>query len=387
MDSLFSDYNSGILSSAQPPCLSLYLPTHRSHPDNYQDPIRFRNLVKKLEESLAQKYSEREFRPLFKPFETLLADHDFWQHTLDGLAVLSAPDLFRVYQLQRPVPELAIVAESFHLKPLMRILQSSDGYHILGISRHNVVLYEGNRDVLDKVQLPDDFPQSSEEFAGQRTRESSVSSWTYDAGVGGAGTSGGGVPSGRDVKAEQMEAETDRFFRAVDRALLERYSRPSRYPLLIAALPEQSSLFRKISHNPFLLEASIDKHPDSLKIEELRASSWQVVEPYYLKRLAGLIEMFETARTQEMGDHDLAQVARSAVSGRVSTLLIEAERSIPGRIDETTGRIEFDDLRDPEVDDLLDDLGELVQKNGGEVVIVPAERMPTKSGIAAIYRF
>jgi hypothetical protein len=44
-------------------------------------------------------------------------------------------------------------------------------------------------------------------------------------------------------------------------------------------------------------------------------------------------------------------------------------------------------LAHPEVDDLLDDLGELALKKGGQVVIVPQERMPTKTGIAAIYRF
>jgi hypothetical protein len=36
---------------------------------------------------------------------------------------------------------------------------------------------------------------------------------------------------------------------------------------------------------------------------------------------------------------------------------------------------------------VLDDLGELVVNKGGEIVIVPAERMPTRTGIAAIYRF
>lgn len=39
------------------------------------------------------------------------------------------------------------------------------------------------------------------------------------------------------------------------------------------------------------------------------------------------------------------------------------------------------------MDDVLDDLGELVLKKGGEVIIVPAERMPTSTGAAAIYRF
>jgi hypothetical protein len=83
----------------------------------------------------------------------------------------------------------------------------------------------------------------------------------------------------------------------------------------------------------------------------------------------------------------VAQVADRALAGRVATLLIEADRNLPGRVDATTGRIEFADLSDPRVDDLLDDLGELVLKNRGQVVIVPAGRMPTRTGLAAIYRF
>jgi len=68
--------------------------------------------------------------------------------------------------------------------------------------------------------------------------------------------------------------------------------------------------------------------------------------------------------------------------------MIDADRQIPGRIDPATGRIEFDDLAQrPEVDDLLDDLGELVLKMGGQVVVVPAQRMPTQTGAAATYRF
>lgn len=36
------------------PCLSLYQPTHHILPENLQNPLRFKNLVKQLEESLSQ---------------------------------------------------------------------------------------------------------------------------------------------------------------------------------------------------------------------------------------------------------------------------------------------------------------------------------------------
>ena len=67
--------------------------------------------------------------------------------------------------------------------------------------------------------------------------------------------------------------------------------------------------------------------------------------------------------------------------------MIEAERHVPGRIDPSSGQVEHSDLAHPEIDDVLDDLGELVLNKGGQVVIVPAERMPTHTGIAAIHRF
>jgi hypothetical protein len=128
-------------SVRQQPSLSLYQPTHRHRPENQQDPIRFRNLVKKLETSLRQKYPAVETRLLLKPFEALANDHDFWTYTMDGLAVLGGPNLFRVFQLQRPVAELAVVAGSFHTKPLQRFLQSVGRYQVLGLS-------------LSKIRLP-----------------------------------------------------------------------------------------------------------------------------------------------------------------------------------------------------------------------------------------
>jgi hypothetical protein len=150
MNTLDKDYAAGLLDNCDPPCLSLYQPTHRHHPDNQQDPIRFRNLVKALEESLLQQFPKDEVRPLLEPFLALADDRDFWNHTLDGLAVLGARGMFRVYKLQRPVAELAVVADSLHTKPLMRILQSADRYHVLGLNRKEMKLVD---DVLDDLAM------------------------------------------------------------------------------------------------------------------------------------------------------------------------------------------------------------------------------------------
>jgi hypothetical protein len=382
MHSLVNDYAAGLLNAHEPPCLSLYQPTHRHHPDNLQDPIRFRNLVKAMEQSLRQKYTTRDVQPLLEPFQALAADREFWNHTRDGLAVLGAPDLFRVYRLQRPVPELVVVADSFHIKPLMRILQSADRYQVLGLNRQEIKLFEGNRDALDEIELAQGVPQAITEALGEELTEPHLTVASY-----GTGARGPAMRHSHGSKKDEVDIDTERFFRAVDRAVLEHHSRPSGLPLILAALPEYHNLFRKVSQNPFLMAEGIDIHPDALPGDALRDRAWRAVEPQYLARLAGLVEEFGKAKPKGLGSDELALVAEAAVAGRVAKLLIEADRHVPGRLDYASGRIELGDLAHPEVDDLLDDLGELVLKKGGQLVIVPAERMPTQTGIAAIYRY
>jgi len=43
-------------------------------------------------------------------------------------------------------------------------------------------------------------------------------------------------------------------------------------------------------------------------------------------------------------------------------------------------------MADPTVDDVLDDIGELVERMGGEVRVIAAQRMPTPTGLAATFR-
>ena len=188
-------------------------------------------------------------------------------------------------------------------------------------------------------------------------------------------------------KTAQVDIDADRFFRAIDRAVLEHHSRPSGLPLLLAALPEHHHRFHQVSHNPFLIAEGLTINPDALPIDELRKSAWLVFEPQYQARLATLADEFAVAKAKGFGSDDLTQVAQAAAAGRVATLLIESDRQIAGRLDGATGRIEIAELSHPQVDDLLDDLGALVEKMSGQVLVIPSERMSTRTGLAATYRY
>ena len=116
------------------PFISLYQPTHKHFPENKQDPIVFKNLIRKIEQSLQKKAEKRLVISIMKPFYELEEDKDFWNTTSTGIAVLASQNKCIVYKLHSVVKEFAVVADSFHIKPLIKAFQGMECYHLLTLS-------------------------------------------------------------------------------------------------------------------------------------------------------------------------------------------------------------------------------------------------------------
>jgi len=373
-----------LLAANQAPCLSLYMPTHQKHPENLQDIIVFKNLVRQMEESLTQKYSAGEVQKHLEPVKDLINNEDIWNHTLNGLAVFSAEGMFEVVRLHKSVEELAIVADSFHTKPLRQYLQSLEHFHVLCLTLHDIRLFEGNRHSLMEVELAVDTPKTITDALGDELTDKHTTVDSY----GGIGGESSAMHHGHGGKKEETEKDAERYFRIVANTIYKQYSKPSGWPLILAALPEHHNLFQKVSKNPLLLPNGITINPSSVSPDQLANMAWEIMEPEYNLKLDSLIARFEQARANGKGSDDYKEVAVAAVGGRVDTLLVEADRIIAVRVTNLeTGNTQKKDLSNPKVDDLLDDMGELVIKMGGQVMVLPTDKMPSETGLAAIFRY
>ena len=206
---------------------------------------------------------------------------------------------------------MAVVADSFHIKPLLRMLQSADRYQVLGLSRTEFRLFEGNRDALDEVEPAGGIPLTMTETLGEQLTEPHQAVASY----GGVGVGHSPMHHGHGGKKSEVDHDTERFFRSVDRSVLEQHSRPSGLPLILAALPDHHGLLHAISHNPLLMRESIDYSPEQhSSTEQLRQRAWALMQLHYLQRLATLVEEFGWASSAGNGDDDLGQVAK-AVGG------------------------------------------------------------------------
>jgi hypothetical protein len=384
MEILTKELIQELISADQAPCLSLYMSTDRTHPENLKNPIKFKNLISQMEESLLQKYSAAEAEDYLKPMEAVANDNDIWNYTKDGLAVFSAKGIFIVVGLHKSVEELAMVADSFHTKPLRQYLQSRDQFHLLALTLHDIRLFEGNRHSLTEAELTADTPKTITEALGDELTDKHSTTASY-GGVGGKSTS---MHHGHGGYKEESEKDAERFFRVVADAIYENVSKPTGWPLILAALPEHHSLFQKVNKNPLLLPNGIAINPSSVSPDQLAKMAWEIMEPEYNLKLDNLVERFKQARANGKGSDDYKEVAVAAVEGRVDTLIVEADRIIPVRITNlVTGNTQKKDMKNPRVDDLLDDMGELVIKMGGEVMVLPNDKMPSDKGLAAIFRY
>lgn len=380
-----------------PPCVSIYLPMQRRFPDLQQNEVRFRNLVKAVGDSERRPDIPIPGEVVLTPLRAMQDDRRLWSHPPEGLAVFAADGFFRLFRLPRAVPERVVVANRFHVQPLLRMVQSADRYQVLDLNRERIRLLEGNRDALDEIDLARDVPATIEEALGEQLTELEAQAHSYGTGpAGGSGGRGsmnagpkvGGIRAGQVSKKDEADGDIERFFSAVDRAILEHHSRPSGLPLILAALPEDQASFRHLSHNRHLLDAGVEGNPEAMTDDMLRERAWACMEPLYLQRLQLMIDRYSAARGANRGDDSLPQIALAAVVGRVDVLLLERDRRVDGSMDPASGVLQVaDTVAAPAAGDALDDLAEAVLRNGGEVIVVPAARMPSATGLAAIYRY
>lgn len=132
-------------------------------------------------------------------------------------------------------------------------------------------------------------------------------------------------------------------------------------------------------NNPYLIEGGIDQSFDSLNLSEIQKKSQKIIETINAEKLNEIVESLDSS--------DLDDVAKAAFESRVEKLLISEDKIVPGKIDTKTGEILYGDINSPDYDDVLDDLAELVLSNGGSVLVLSEDKMPSDASVAAVYRY
>jgi len=366
-----------MMEKGKRPVISIYVDTHIKKPDRLENPIRFKNLVKEVQASLKDK-EFKGFKDLFSLFKEMEEDALFWEGATESLAILGDEEECIVYKLPVNVKSLAIVSDSYYIKPILRSFQSYGHYHVLGLNRDSFILFEADRYGIQGIPV-DQKDSTMEGVLGTEKTAPHLSV----ASIGGDQS----MYHGHGGAKDERKVDQEKFFRHVDAFILEQYSKTNKIPLILVGLDEHQGEFRKLSKNNYLIAEGIKIDVDSLDKKSLHEKVQAVMKELFKKELKERIDVFSEAHAKDLGSDDLIQIGRAIAEGKVATLYLEENTVHPGLFDPNLGSIVQGQIEDPRIGDVYDDMAEVVLSRGGEVLILENEKMPTERDIAAVYRY
>jgi len=386
MDFLTRDALKMLIARRAAPSISLYLPTHRNGAEIQQDPIRLKNLIRSaLESPGARAFRASDLVELMKPLQELTGDTAFWHEQGDGLALFRAPAFLQSYRLPHTFPEISLVADRFHVKPLLPLLLGEGRFWLLALSQKAVHLYHVSRQHMEEIVLAG-APQSPAEAVRHE--------------VPGKPTRGRQRPSRPPAGSEQLyhgkghdrtelKERLAQFFRQVDQAVAARL-RTERVPLVMAGVDFDLAIYRSVNSHPQLIDDSVSGNPDNWSATELQEKAWAVLNPYFQKERRAAEDKFRELDGTGSATNDLGAVLPAAHEGRVESLFVAVGVQRWGRFDGITYTTEQHEAQRDGDEDLLDLAAIQTLVHHGRVFAVPPAQVPQAqpgATLAAVFRY
>jgi Bacterial archaeo-eukaryotic release factor family 3 len=359
------------------PCVSVFLPTHRAGPEVQQAPIRLKNLLRRAIKALqADGVRAPMIHSVLAPLWRLVDDDLFWQYQSDGLALYSRPGWWRALRVPLDLPMLAVVADRFHISPLLPLLASDGHVFVLALSQNQIRLLEGTRDRLEEVDLPGVPLGVRDALQGQEAQKQ-LQLYVADRG----GVAATGIFHGHGSTGDLQKERVLRYFRKVNRALREVLA-GERAPMVLAAVEHLAPDWRQVDTYPHLVDRVLAGSPEELGLHELHARAWAVVEPLFLHSQGEAAGKYHQLAGTGLTSRDPREIIRAAREGRVETLLAARQ---PTGVGTTTGSLS--PSGDRTLRDVLEPAAVTTLLKGGTVHALPAAVVPGGGSAAAVFRY
>jgi hypothetical protein len=364
-------------------CISIYMPTYRTSPGVKQNPIRYKNLLKQMEQRLiAVGMRKTEIEALSAPAEALVKDYLFWQYQSDGMAAFISPQWFRFYRLPALFEKLLVITDRFHIKPLLHLFANDGRFYILALSQNEVRLLQCSRHGAILIES-ENIPRSLKEAIRHDEPDKQLQFHTRTpGGMGERSAIFHGHGAGKDEKKNDIL----RFFHRVDQGL-EKILREDPAPVVLAGVDYLFPIYRQASNYPHLIEQGISGNPEGLKPEMLQKQGWEIAEPHFLKAREEATARYTQLAGSGRASCDIKTITLAAYQGRIDILFTAVGIQQWGIFDPATSSVHIHEEQKPGYEDLLDFAAAHTILNGGKVYVMTPEEMPDAVCMAGIFRY
>jgi len=342
-------------------CVTIILNTHRTHPENQQDPIALKNLVKEASDRLLADEHKRDAKVIIERLEVLAESVDH-NHNLESLILFVNEDIAEYSRLPISVEPRVVIDHTFATRDLVRAMHLETGYYVLVLSQQKTRLIEAYTDkVVQEFGKP--FPIENNQFYSTNGPELSNAS-----------------------RQSNLMAE---FFNRIDKEVNAIRGLHS-LPVLICSEEGNFNEYLKIADQKHsLFETYLKKSGLDDSDHTIAKEAWEVVKSHLIeKNNARKAELLQ-AVSKGTFLSDTNDIYQAIQAGRVQTLFIEEGLFQPAVIED--GKIVYvgEEERNKKsvIDDIYDELIEQNMSFGGDVVFLPKGELTDFGGFGAITRY
>lgn len=352
------------------PAISIFIPTHRTFPDNQQDAIALKNAIKELENRLTNDVTldKAEAQSIMQRIEQSVQEHDH-NYNLDTLAIFATPEQVEKVKFPFQVKPRIIIDQSFATRDILREINHAVHYYIVVISRTNARLLEVFND-----QLLHEFDHD-DELQGLKFPIENMHFYTTNA-----------ADRANVTKEDNYLKE---FLNRVDKSVQEVYN-SNPLPIIVVGDERNVGFYQQVSDHPAAIINTVTNSPNleaeaRLIIENVQ----EAITEYRNQQQQSIQDEINQARNRNVLLEDLSSIYRAAHEGRIQQVFVRKGYIQPAVVDEDTLHVDIDE-KDSSLhttDDVVDDILSTVIRHGGKTHFVVPAYLPENVDILADTRY
>jgi hypothetical protein len=335
----------------QEACVSIILNTNRSKPDNLNDPIALKNLVKHAVDRLHNDYDKHFVAPIIENINKVVESIDHL-YNLDSLIIFANNNFAKYTRLSTKVEDRVVIDATFSTRDLVRSMNKESAYYILVINQDHARLIEANND------------QVVEENKGVFPISNHLSNHR-----------------GQDSLIEE-------FFNQVDKKFLET-THDNPLSVLLATEARNATYYHKVADHKDSIIGEIHGNFRDTTAQEIVSEAWKMVSVWNKKNNLAQISALQQAVSEGKYVSDYNEIWSAIKEGRGQTLFVKTGFAQAAILKDNQLHLVSDDKRDDAgiIDDVIDEMVEQNLAFGGSTVFVEGEELADFQNIALLTRY
>lgn len=289
-----------LASEKNSPCVTISLNTHRTHPDNANDTLKLKNLLKEAEDRVIAEFGKRSVVSLLEKIETVADEIDV-NYNLDSLHIFLSNDTQEIVKSAWPTSHEEVhISDSFAVRSIIKSYNRSESYLLMLLSQSGVQLYEALNDAIIQEIRNNDFPFSENQLINSNKERSSDSKYLDDL--------------------------VREFLNKVDKALVKVHNETDLNCVVICTEDNYSRLLQ-VADKPSVYLGYSPVDYNKTATGQIVKQSWAIVKSHQKERRSKAIEEMKEAVAHGKVLTDLQEIFQASIDGRADLLIVHQDFS------------------------------------------------------------